>query len=99
MTTDKRLGSPTWHNWADSGQPSLAVIEAVAAATDRDVLELPSLSRAVDPDALNSLLVPDGVREDGGGNTVHVSFEYAGVVVLVDSTGLIEIRDDIPGEE
>jgi hypothetical protein len=98
MTRDEKLDGPSWHNWAGDGPPAVALVEAVADATDRDPLELPPLSEVIDPDALNGLLRPDpGSNEDG--NTVQVSFEYAGVVVLVDSTGLIEVREEIPGGE
>lgn len=99
MTTDERPDSPAWHNWTDGGPPSVAVVEAVADATGRDPLELPSLSGTVDPDALNSILAPETARNGSGGNTVQVSFEYAEVVVMVDSTGLIEVRDRIPSGE
>jgi hypothetical protein len=99
MTTDEPSSGPAWHNWTDDGPPSVGVVEAVAAATGRDPLELPALSETIDPDALNSMLAPDTAREASGGNTVQVTFEYAGVVVLVDSTGLIEVRDDIPSRK
>jgi hypothetical protein len=97
VTTDEGLGGPSWHNWSGDGPPGVAVVEAVAAATDRDPLELPPLSEVIDPDALEGLLDPDAGVDDAKSNLVQVSFEYAGVVVLIDSTGLIELREEMPG--
>ena len=68
--------------------PSYAVIEAVAAATDRDPTELPPLQRTVDVDALDALL--DG-RTD---SSIRLSFEYAGVRVSVDRDGVVDLSAD-----
>lgn len=77
-------------DWGRSTGPSAAVVEAVAAVTDRDPTTMPPLYYWVDPDALDGLLTHDG--SDAAGE-VHVSFDYDGVDVVVDSTGRLEICD------
>ncbi|AGB36627.1 HalOD1 output domain-containing protein [Natronococcus occultus] len=56
--------------------PVIAVIEAVAGATDSDPLNLPPLYESVDPDALNTLF-------NGSETGTQVAFEYAGLEVVV----------------
>lgn len=75
------------HHWRDSGQPSVAIVEAVTAATDRTMVDLPPLSHSIDPDALDTLVT-------SGQSVVTVSFQYAGVRVSVNGTGTIDIRVD-----
>lgn len=67
---------------------SVAVVEAVAAATDRTTTDLPPLQRTVDPDALDRLL------SQGQSSSVTVSFSYAGADVWIISNGTIEIQVD-----
>ncbi|MFC6614693.1 HalOD1 output domain-containing protein [Halopenitus salinus] len=61
------------------------VIRRVAETTDRDVLDLPVLYDAVDPDALNAVVES---MSDG-----EVAFQYAGHEVTVDGDGRIELED------
>lgn len=68
--------------------PSTAVVETVSVATDRPPLELPILDDAVDTDALDALLGQHGGDPD---RTVVVSFEYAGVLVRVEATGVVSV--------
>jgi len=76
------------HDW--SGRPpSIAIIEAVAATTDREPTNLPLLYDYVDRDALNTLLTGKGGSTNG---TVEVTFRYERVWVSVRSDGQIEIR-------
>lgn len=82
--------------WDGSGDPSTAVVEAVARATGRDPLEMPCLYDALDVDALNSLLTADRAEDLGN---VSVSFAYEGAYVWVDSTGAIEVTLDAAGSE
>jgi hypothetical protein len=75
----------------DHGQferPTTAVAEAVAAATDREPTGLPPLYEVIDSDALDALFSRE--RMDDGRN-VSVSFEYAGVEVVVSADG-VEVR-------
>jgi hypothetical protein len=55
--------------------PSVAVLEAVTAATGRDPLDLPPLYSVLDPDALDDLFAP--TRVDSGRRTGRVVFESA----------------------
>lgn len=67
-------------------EPSVRVVEAVAAATGADPLEMAPLYDAVDPDALNAIL-----ESDAGS---RVAFEYAGCDVVVSAEGVV-----VDGEE
>lgn len=63
---------------------STAIVEAVSAASDTPIRELPALYDAVDPDALGSLFA--GRETDG-----YVTFQYAGHVVTVHADRTIEV--------
>ena len=73
------------HDWQGSEPPSVAVVEAVAAATDRTPTGLPLLQNTLDTDALNALLT-------GETASVTISFQYAGVIVSASGDGSIKIR-------
>jgi hypothetical protein len=75
------------HNWQQSDQPSVMVVEAVAAATDRNTTDLSPLQETIDADALDTLL-------DGQASSVAVSFRYADTGVTVSGDGSIEVRVD-----
>jgi hypothetical protein len=75
------------HDWTESGHPTVTLVEAVAAATDRTTTDLPSLYRSIDPDALDALVT-------AGPPAVTVAFQYADVAVSVTGNGTIEIRPD-----
>ena len=75
--------------WQSTARPSVEVVEAVAAATERDALELPPLNDYVDPDALDTLL--SAVAEKGS-ESAHVTFSYDGIRVTVDSTGAVTVE-------
>lgn len=77
------------HEWDRSELPSTAVIDAVAAATNRDPTTMSQLYDYVDPDALDSLMTP---QNDGSTNPVTVSFMYDGVAVRVDSRGWVAVQ-------
>lgn len=87
-----RTGEPVRHTWDDSQGPSIAVVEAVAATTGRDPMDLPPLQHQLDADALDSLLT-----SAGPGTSVSVSFEYDGVDVTIGSDGRLEVRTTDPG--
>lgn len=74
------------HSWEEPFHPSVSIVEAVAAATDRTPTELPKLQKHVDPDALDTLMTR------GEPAAVTVSFSYAGTVVVVDGDGTITVR-------
>lgn len=61
--------------------PSDGVFEAIEAADERGLLDLPPLAGAIDPDALDALLVEEvGTRE--------VTFEYAGWLVTATRSAI-----------
>lgn len=74
--------------WRQSGHPSVALVEAVAAATDRTATDLPPLHHNIDPDALDALLAGEQ------SSTVSISFRYADTAVRVNGNGSIEIQFD-----
>lgn len=84
-TTDVRVR----HAWTHSEEPSTAIIEAVAAATNRDPTTMPPLYEYINVDALNSLLTS---RPPNTENVTTVSFSYEDATVQLDSSGWIEIK-------
>lgn len=76
--------------WETTARPSVEVVEAVASATARDPMEMPQLNDYVDPDALDTLL---GAAAEKGSEPAHVSFDYDGLRVTVDSTGAVTVED------
>lgn len=67
------------------------IIEAIADETGREPRDLPTLYRAVDPDALNRLV--EGPRT-GRDPNVTVTFVMAGCRVEVTDTGEVTVEDD-----
>lgn len=86
-----------------SERPSTAIIEAVGAISGHDPADtrvrgsdgpddgLPSLSEAIDPDALNAF-VRSTARRDGKNG--RVTFEYAGYDVTVYGDGRVTVSED-----
>ena len=68
--------------------PSMALIRAVAHAADADLLDLPPLYSAIDPDALNDLLSRWHAME----GDIRVELTYANHQVDIRSYGSIEVR-------
>ncbi|QKY21949.1 hypothetical protein B4589_016180 (plasmid) [Halolamina sp. CBA1230] len=73
------------YEWSGETTPSIAVVEAVAAATGRDPREMPPIQGAVDTDALDALLT---AGKDG---SLRVSFEYLDATVTVHPDGTIDV--------
>ncbi|MFC7232298.1 HalOD1 output domain-containing protein [Saliphagus sp. GCM10025308] len=67
----------------DEETPAQAIIDAVAAADGREPLSLPPLFDAIDPDALNRLVVQP--RSGSIRRSWALSFEYGGWLVTVDA--------------
>lgn len=87
-TDDGQTGRDTYRgHWNESKAPSIAVVETVAVATNREATGLPPLYDTVDVDSLDALMR----SANGGPGTVSVSFRYADVDVTVDSTGDIRL--------
>ena len=72
-------------DWNDVEEPSIDIVEAVATATDRDLVGLPPLNDTLDGDAVETLL------GDADGD-LRLSFTYAGTSVVVDCGKSIEVR-------
>lgn len=93
--TTERQGldqTPVRHSWAESEQPSVAIVEAVSAATGRQITELPPLQEGADPDAVDALLT------GGQSSQLRISFSYAGTSVVVEADGTIEVRSEAADE-
>ena len=92
--TDARPAAARYDG-TEPDQPSVMIVEAVAAATDRLTTELPPLQNTLDGDALDALL--DGRPSSA---SVTVSFRYADTAVSVSENGSMDVRvDGDPGEE
>lgn len=84
------------YEWDESEQPSMAVIEAVAAATGSEPETLPPLHGVIDSDALDGLM-GSGTADDAV--PVRLSFTYAGTEVTVSSDGKLVVELDAPASE
>lgn len=76
------------YEWTAAVPASTALVEAIAAATDRDQTDLTPLYEYVDVDALDALL------DVSTGDPVDVAFTYDGIRVRVSSVGRIEVGAD-----
>lgn len=72
----------------DVESPSYAIVNAVAAASDTDPLDMDPLHTTVDTDALESLIAP---RRAAVGD-LDITFEYHGCEVTVSSYGSLKIK-------
>lgn len=79
----------------EHGQPSTAVVKAIAAIEGWKQDELDPLYHVIDPDALDSLFKPT-VRGDHHGDA-EISFTYHGFAVTVRSYGIIEVEPNPAG--
>lgn len=72
-------GETVRHEWDPSEDPSMAVVETVAAATGRTMDTLEPLQNYVDVDALDALVASAATSE----TAVSLSFSYSGTSVVV----------------
>ncbi|MEA1931145.1 MAG: HalOD1 output domain-containing protein [Euryarchaeota archaeon] len=72
-------------DWRMGDSVGTAVVLSVADYTGRHPTDLPLLSTAIDPDALDALL-------DGPGESVTISFSYAGCELSLSGDGELTIR-------
>ena len=75
------------YEW-DDHEPSTAVIEAIAATTGTDEIDLDPLYETVDPDALDAVVAG---RSNQMTDPVVVTFNYNGYRVVVNDGGRIEL--------
>lgn len=73
--------------------PSDRVIQAVAQANGVDQTDLPPLYAAVDPDALDALVMGWEQGTTPGQSSLEVHFRYAGRNVVVRENGDIHLRE------
>lgn len=66
--------------------PTVAVVEAVAVATDREPLDVYSLHETIDTDALDRLLQS---TRSATPSSIRVTFSYGGCDVTVRGDGLL----------
>lgn len=87
-TSDSSIYRYDWKNIS----PSVAIVETVSEASDRDPTELPTLHDTVDTDALDALCT--GSTSDA--DSITVSFVYANydVTVLGDGAVIVEAVDN-----
>lgn len=80
------------HTGDSAEQSTLAVVEAVAAATDRDPLTMPPLHDAIDTDALDALVD----RASEAESALRVTFAYAGATITVEGGHSVTV-EVLPG--
>ncbi|MFC7142230.1 HalOD1 output domain-containing protein [Halosimplex aquaticum] len=73
----------------DAASLSETVVSSVAAHKGVEEMALPSLYDVLDPDALDSLFDTPGPTQGG-----RVRFHYAGCIVVCESDGTVDVRDD-----
>lgn len=81
-------------DWERTGSVGTAVVEALAAATDRDVLAMAPLYDSVDPDALDGIVT----HSPGTGSPVVVEFDLDGTLLSVSAAGPVWYRPMGRGE-
>lgn len=84
------------YEWDEDTPPTTAVIEAIAAATNRDPRHMSPLHDYVDVDSLDGL-VTAGTKDTD--RPVWIIFPYRQHTVLVESTGTVEVRLDTAESE
>ncbi|KAA9398918.1 hypothetical protein Har1130_11970 [Haloarcula sp. CBA1130] len=88
---DRTSDNPdTLHAEFDWGavSPSVAVIQTVAIAADREAIELAPLIETLDPDALDELFT----HSSGPDSAVSLSFQLGQYAVTVTGTGDVYVR-------
>lgn len=79
------------HDFTEHQTATLAVIDAVAAASGTDPTELPPLYDAINPDALNALFESQGKRDRAD---LRVEFSYNGFNVIVEGDLQVTVREE-----
>ena len=77
----------TFHSRFDNGSDMIiAIVDAVAALTNRDLTAISPLYDTVDPEALTDLVTSDRDQP------IDVSFSYEGCQVAVSSNGRVVVE-------
>lgn len=77
------------HDWSEAA-PSMAVVETVAEATDRDPTSIEPLYDTLAPGGLDTLLRSGG--SEGERADITISFTFAGHLVTVYGSGEVVLR-------
>jgi hypothetical protein len=93
--SDERPGRPSdgsdilhaEFDW-EVASPSVAVVQTVATAADREAIELSPLIETLDPDALDELIM----HASGPDSAVSLSFRLGDYAVTVTGTGDVYVR-------
>ena len=81
-------GIQTQYDWSLT-EPSAAVVETIAWATNCDHQELNPLYDSIDPDAFDAILAPPTTKNTD--MTTSISFTYADYTVTVQSNGTVNV--------
>lgn len=90
----RQLATDKWHFTIGESPPSIAVVEAIAFVTNRDLRDIEPLADVIDPDAIDRLV--------SHGDAVTISFSWEGHDVQISSSGEIVVsnrillRSDLP---
>lgn len=84
----RRVRNRYQFEFGDAVTPSVAVVEAVADATGRDIAAGPPLQEFISTDALNALLT----ATKNATESIVVSFDFDGARVTVDGTGSVTVE-------
>ncbi|ELY68009.1 HalOD1 output domain-containing protein [Natrinema versiforme] len=76
-------------------EPSVAVIDALEAITDRESTALPPLYEAIDPEGLDAVI--ESTQRTPHPDQSSVSFPYQGFLVTVFGDGTLEVA--VGGDE
>jgi len=74
----------------DVASPSVAVVQTVATAADREAIELSPLIETLDPDALDELIV----HASGPESSVSLSFQLGDYAVTVTGAGDVYVHTE-----
>jgi hypothetical protein len=81
-----------------SRTPSSAVVDAVAAVTNADPMDLPPLYDSVDTDALDAFVESEAGAASGLDSNASLRFTFSGTVVTVSDDGEITVEvSDVAG--
>ncbi|WP_458190852.1 HalOD1 output domain-containing protein [Haladaptatus sp. NG-WS-4] len=77
-------------DWSQATEPSIAVVDTVAADTGREPTDIPPLYNSIYPDALDALLT---ATRNGSVPDVRVTFTYDGMDITVTGGGTVTARE------
>jgi hypothetical protein len=79
------------HDWDGETELSTELVLALARVTDEDVTSLASISKIINPDALNRLF-----SATSSGHGGELTFQYSGNTITIRSCGDVRIARDPP---